>query len=101
VDPGSNAATVARWASRDPEAIPQVPGLEWVSQSELRDHWPSAALVVIRPAAAPLVPADLPERPGVVVHVTHDEHHDEAWAALCRDELATYLPELHAGAGQS
>lgn len=61
---------------------PQIPGLTWIDPTELREHWMTAPLVIIRPSAAPLVPADLPDHPTVVVLITDEEHHNEAWTAL-------------------
>ncbi|ACZ32449.1 hypothetical protein Xcel_3450 (plasmid) [Xylanimonas cellulosilytica DSM 15894] len=84
---------------------PQVPGMEWITPQEVRDRWETASLVIVRPSAAPLVPADLPPRAGVVVLITDDEHHNAAWSAvidlgmacqvwfwpLCRDWLTDHL----------
>ena len=61
--------------------------------------------MIVRPSAAPLVPADLPPRAGVVVMLTEDEHHNAAWSALtdlsmvsqvwfwplCRDWLTNHV----------
>lgn len=95
------------------EARPPVPGLRWVDPEELRQWWSSASLVVVRPAAAALVPVDLPSRSGVVVMITQDEHHEAAWTALvalersaeqvwfwpqCQDYLSAY-PDLSEPAG--
>lgn len=88
------------------DLCPPVPGLRWVEPEGLRELWGSAAVVVVRPSAAGQIPVDLPARPGVVVMITNDEHHDDAWAALlqlampasqvwfwpqCQENLSTYL----------
>ena len=70
---------------------PQIPGLEWIRPEELRERWATASLVIVRPTAAALVPADLPARAGVAVMITDGEHHNVVWSALTDLDMATQV----------
>jgi hypothetical protein len=61
---------------------PEVPGLAWVEGEDLRERWDEASLVVITPEAAATVPADLPDRSGVIVLVSDDTPPKAVWDAL-------------------
>lgn len=67
----------------------EVPGLEWVTPDELRQHWTSAPIVLVTTAAVAAVPADLPARPGVFLLVI-DEHPNKVWQLL----TALHMPAL-------
>lgn len=60
---------------------PQIPGLTWLSLDAAREHWTTAPLVILTPAAAANLQPDLAARQGVFVLVV-DEDPNQVWSAL-------------------
>lgn len=65
---------------------PAVPGLDWITLEQLREHWTTAPLVIVTASAAAKVPVDLPLRAGVFLLVV-DEEPNEVWEALAALEM--------------
>ena len=62
---------------------PGITGLWQVEADQVRDHWQSAPLVVIRCSATVLVPPDLPSRSGVfVLSYDGEEDANQVWEAV-------------------
>lgn len=60
---------------------PHLDGIRWIGLETIRDHWDSAALVVITTEVAAQVPADLGQRSGVFILAEH-EPADAVWQAI-------------------
>lgn len=67
----------------DLDAVPEVPGLLWVTPESVADFWEQAPVVVVLVSAASAVPAELPSRAGVFVLLVEDDAASpEVWDAL-------------------
>lgn len=80
------------------ENCPTIPGLEWTDPAVGQQRWDDAQIVLVTPAAALNLPANLPSRPGVFVFVV-DENHNRVWESLSTLEMQTLAVFWPAGRG--